>query len=60
MYMFRINEQDSQYHCYYIRKGYNESNHLYITNRDKSYDKNIETYRLLKLVFQSRFEEALT
>jgi len=50
MHMFPINEQDSQYHFYYPRRGYNESNHFYITNRDKSYDKNIETRRVLKIV----------
>jgi len=39
MQMFPINEQESQYLCYYPRRGYNESNHFYIANGEKRYDK---------------------
>ncbi|BAT84517.1 hypothetical protein LR48_Vigan03g146100 [Vigna angularis] len=49
MQMFPINEQDSKYHCYYRFRG-NESNPVYIADVGKSYDKNIEACKVLRLV----------
>ncbi|TKY65971.1 tyrosine/DOPA decarboxylase [Spatholobus suberectus] len=52
MQMFPINEQASQYYCYYPRR-YTESihyNQFFIANGNRSYDKNIVTSKVLKFV----------
>lgn len=45
--MFPIHEQDSQYHCYYKRKDYNQ---FCITKGFRSYIVNVESHQVLKLV----------
>ncbi|KAK7395222.1 hypothetical protein VNO78_15770 [Psophocarpus tetragonolobus] len=50
MQMFPINEQASQYHCYFQRRGYPNSIRFSVTKGHRSYDSKVEICKVLKLV----------